>query len=687
MRSCLALLVGLLGCDAPAPPDGGAADAGVIAITVTPPAPAALPVLTPCPSGWREASLHGVTVCEPWTADAAPTCAATERAVPGRGCVEVAPCPTGEWPDDAPLDALYVAMGGTGTGTREAPLGEVGAAMGVAAVEGRVVVIGEGVFEIASRVAGVPEVRGLCPARTRLVTAPDAPAAGLRVVLGSFVLRGVHVSGPGIPIEIDPGASATLEGVVVEGTNGAVQVGIDGTLEVRDSRLVSGGRAPSIIGLPRAVLTVVGSELRGAEVAIQGAREPGDPTDPTLLSIEGSSILDTQVALLGALSGTVRASAIERVASAGLFPSGASVRIEDSRLRAAHHGTAGVVAVLDASAQLVRVTLSDFICDNALTSLADGGTPPLIAIEDVVVDGGRGTVGYVGTGAEMRWARVLVGGLEGTGMFAGGRATITDLRMVSPRAVAAGLGHGVVATDLGAVTVERAALEVLSGALLADGTGTLTATDVAVRGGGGIAAQCTTATCDGESIALRATRLSLAHLDRGGVAAVRRQVWLEEVSVDDVVAPADFAFGLGATSGGRIEGSDVSLHAVAGVGAFAIESGTLSLTGLEIVDTFGVGCEGCTEVLLGDGIACHTGGVLALHGFVSRGSHRAGLAITSDCGAPTFENGTLVSNGIGVLVDGPVEDPSSYEGLTLVGNAVDVLPGELSLTPADFGLD
>ncbi|MBW2262786.1 MAG: hypothetical protein JRG91_12495, partial [Deltaproteobacteria bacterium] len=61
---------------------------------VAPAEPAALPVLTPCPDGWREVVDEGtgVVVCDPWPEAGAGDCADDESHLPGEpGCTRVGP--------------------------------------------------------------------------------------------------------------------------------------------------------------------------------------------------------------------------------------------------------------------------------------------------------------------------------------------------------------------------------------------------------------------------------------------------------------------------------------------------------------------------------------------------------------------------------------------------------------------
>src|SRR5688572_28924697 len=106
-----------------------------------PPAPPSagvdLPVLTPCPAGWREvpAGDDGVVTCDPWPEGGMPECPPGEAWLPGdTRCTAIGrACPAGDFPDDLPGPVLYVLPGAIGgDGSRAAPFGTIVEALAVA---------------------------------------------------------------------------------------------------------------------------------------------------------------------------------------------------------------------------------------------------------------------------------------------------------------------------------------------------------------------------------------------------------------------------------------------------------------------------------------------------------------------------------------------------------------------------
>ena len=138
-------------------------------------------------------------------------------------------CPTGTWPDDV-TDAWFVAAGGTGTGTREAPFGSLSAAVAVAQ-DGDTVVIGAGSFDTAAVVIERDlTIRGLCPTKTVLTRSDAAPGDAILLPQGANLsLRGLriaHSDAMGIDAR---GGALNLEGVVIDdvGANGINATGTD----------------------------------------------------------------------------------------------------------------------------------------------------------------------------------------------------------------------------------------------------------------------------------------------------------------------------------------------------------------------------------------------------------------------------------------------------------------------------
>ncbi|MBL8949464.1 MAG: DUF1565 domain-containing protein [Myxococcaceae bacterium] len=192
------------------------------------PAPAELPRLTPCSTGWAEraeAVPTGPKTCDPWPSGSAATCAAGEAHFPGEaGCVRLGPaCPSGDQPEGLPATGVrYVRAGALGgTGTSASPFGTITAAL-TGAPAGTIVAIGKGTYDEAVRVPAQVTLWGACAAET--VISPSTPDViiGAVVALGPGVeVKNLTLSGarPGVVVGVG-GASANVEDVAMVNVTG-----------------------------------------------------------------------------------------------------------------------------------------------------------------------------------------------------------------------------------------------------------------------------------------------------------------------------------------------------------------------------------------------------------------------------------------------------------------------------------
>ncbi len=213
-----------------------------------PPAMAELPDLRPCLPGWAETTTASdVHVCAPFGGVPRRTCEGATMQVPSSSeCDPVGPpCPSGAFPDDAPIDALFVQAGAaSGGGTRTAPFATIGEAIAVASA-GDVVVVGKGEYQENVLIERAIELRGACAAETRIIGQGEEPAISIEgastdpVVLRSLLLSsttGFVIRARDVPLE--------LEGVVVDANTATVYAD---TLQARDV-LVRGGELGSSVG-------------------------------------------------------------------------------------------------------------------------------------------------------------------------------------------------------------------------------------------------------------------------------------------------------------------------------------------------------------------------------------------------------------------------------------------------------
>ena len=129
----------------------GAAQARPASGPPAPPAPAVLPVLTPCPSGWAEVGAEPI-VCEPWPGGPSAACAVDEARFVGEpGCTRVgSACGADDWAADLPAGRpiLYVRAGTApgGDGSRARPFSSIWAA----ASPGTLIALSKGTHDLAA---------------------------------------------------------------------------------------------------------------------------------------------------------------------------------------------------------------------------------------------------------------------------------------------------------------------------------------------------------------------------------------------------------------------------------------------------------------------------------------------------------------------------------------------------------
>ncbi len=345
-RAALALLLlAACGDDARSDADGGTDDD---AATPAAPAEAALPMMTPCPEGWREVSAGSATVCEPWPEGGRTRCPSTEALLPG-GCAPLPECPAGDFAEGVSTlgtDVRFVLDGSSGDGSEGNPYGTIAQAL-AGATPNTVIALGKGNYiERVGLPAGVALV-GAC-ARETFLRSDEAAVTGRDAVLAT---NGADVTVRGLTVQSGTLAgvrvvrSATLEDVVIEGTQTAGLIAdpgstIDGTrVVVRGTRVAGPFAVGAALGMDATVTLSRASftENVGAGISALGAT----------VSLEDTVIADNGYdqpfdALLGrgieALDGTQltgRRCVIEDARSRALFVEGAGtvVRFERSLFR------------------------------------------------------------------------------------------------------------------------------------------------------------------------------------------------------------------------------------------------------------------------------------------------------------------------------------------------------------------
>lgn len=483
-----------------------------------------LPVLTPCPEGWRAVDGEPVT-CDAWPETGREECGPGEAHFPGTaGCAPVgAPCPEGEFPSDLPdgVPTLFVnddAPSNGANGTRTAPYPTIGEAMSRAR-QGTTIAIAKGTYEEGVRMRNGVTLWGACARETRIenrrvaangsVVLVEEAGAVLRNLSLGGVHRGLVVTGPRGNVE--------AHGVAVEG---AWLGGIN---------LYPGGR------------------LTGDHLVVRD-------------TVVGENIFGYGIALTENSSAVIHHVVVERATSMAVAVLGAELVLEDAALtdsraqpRNGRLG-GGLEAIGGADVTLRRVVIADnrdlgiYLHEPGTRLLVEDSIIGNTASRTLDAGGGNGVWLVEGTSATLR--RSLIADSHEVAVLASDADTAISLEDVVIRDTAArgdGWGGSALAVQDGAtanatrVLTER---NVSTGVSVTDGS-VLHLSDLIIRAtqsqpsdgkfGTGLQIQGN-ATVEG-------ARLLIADCAQAGVTAIASMVALTDVEVSDVLERACAASG------------------------------------------------------------------------------------------------------------------------------------------------
>jgi hypothetical protein len=636
-RSSALLLFALLSLVAACGDDGASApDAGIVFDAGFVVAPAALPVLTPCPAGWREvppASVGAPATCEPYGEVGPETCARGSAHFPGTaGCAHLGPaCPVGDYAEDLPVDreVRYVRPSAdlAGVGTLARPYGTLAQAAS-AAPAGAVLALAKGTYREA--VAFPPKdltLIGACVEET-ILEAP-VPATDVAIVgggSGRVEFRRVTFTGASPAVTAIDTAVFDLEDVLVERASFVALYALLGgqitgrRVVITDTQLVGGyGRAiyaeqGGVVSLTSAVLSAhheMGAMAidPGSRVTLEDTRITG--TRPNLEGLYGRALDVEEGATL-----TLTRSLLDDNADYGVFCGAAGavatltdVVIRDMQLDAHGEFGRGLHAQGGGAIRASRV-LVDGAHEVGIHATAPANPPgDALALDDVVIrDVGPNSTDFQGgRGLQAQWGasitahRLYVSDTAELGVLIatdGTSAVLEDVTVADMRGSATRrLGQGISAIELARLTLRRAhvahALDI--GVMIAGGA-QLTAEDLTVeqieseldRGEGGIGLYARGAVID-------ATRTLVRDVRQLGVAADGAGARLTATSlVVDGVRDAACAqttcsdhpsgIGLGAYVAGaelRVTGFSIAHCALVGV---QLAGGVADLAGGRIAD-------------------------------------------------------------------------------------------------------
>lgn len=470
----------------PEPPRIAWIDAGAGEEPVPDFAPAALPVLTPCPRGWREVRDGEATVCDPWPASGRASCPADQAHFPGEpACRRVgSACTFDGWPDPALLgvpesEVTFVRAGAAGApdGTRAAPYPTIGAALAAAAGP-RIIAVGAGRYDEQLTLSRGVLIRGAC-ARDTVVTAP-APSEDtgtLAVTATGVAVYDVTIAGDRPGVTVSATGEIDLEGVIVDGA-GRVGLRVEGGMlrgrdvVVRGTRARPGaGGGGRSIEVAAGVATVGPAVLEGGTggIVANGATASAAGVDVAIVDPSGGGGDGGRGvwAQLGAGvrldRSVIRGGRLEAVSATG----GSRVVLDDVVI----HDTADGHAVSAASGSTVALTRVWTRGSVRHGVRAEDDTSELllddVVVEDVVPDSfARDGDGVAATdGGDVRAMRVLITGTSHAGARANGPGStlaIQDLTVLDTagRTNPDGLyGGAVTGRASGSLTLERVRIE------------------------------------------------------------------------------------------------------------------------------------------------------------------------------------------------------------------------------------
>ncbi len=198
----------------PPPLDG--ANAAVVPDRPEEPAPAALPMLLPCMTGWAQrTSPEGVDYCDPYPRGVL-DCDGDTMQLPGSDrCEPVgAACPSGDFPASLPVDrpVVYVHAGSSGDGTRSRPFGTIAQAVATAP-EGATIAIAKGSYVETIVLDRSLDLAGACAAETILGGAATSDPAIAISGAHTVSLRDLQLgAADSHGVEVRDGATLTVDG-------------------------------------------------------------------------------------------------------------------------------------------------------------------------------------------------------------------------------------------------------------------------------------------------------------------------------------------------------------------------------------------------------------------------------------------------------------------------------------------
>jgi len=523
------------------------------AMPTLPELPAASPELPDwgaCPAGWSAAMAGVAAYCEPWAADARPSCTGTEGAFPGEGgCVAIDTCPSGDWSDALPAgrSVIYVRRGASGSGTRASPYGTIGAALAAAGASD-VVAVAAGTYVERLDIPADVAVIGKCAAQTRI----ESPGSEERGVVATS------------------GSGAALSHLTVAGTR-ALDLGTDLRLEaVRAEGELAG-------------IVARGGIIDGQNVVVTAS------AGPCAGAVDGGTLDLSRADFVACSDGGV--------VSDG---AGSLLRLTDSAVRelvATPMDGRAVIGQRGASIELTRVVLERAHLAGMTLSGGATATFDTVVLRDVestpAGDLGGGVL-LIGAAIDGQKLAIVDTRSRAVAAETGGNSIDLDdliIHRVRPQAVPEREGTGIGMTQDGTVTLNRTFIGEthMAGIWTAFGP-TVTATDLTIhdvevdiwRGTMGMGIAINT----GSTLTLE--RADIRRVRSGGILAFEEGALLTatDLTIEGVTPDTrgDYAVGIQIQQGSSTVLSRVRIEDAQEIGISAIEHGQMTLSDITIVD-------------------------------------------------------------------------------------------------------
>ncbi len=718
MRSALVVALMLaVACgddDEPTPmhPDAGTDGEPERPLRPTPPDPTALPVFTPCPTGWKEheETTTGAILCEPFE-DGEPECE-LGAPIPGVGCRAFASCPGGEFADGLPgSGVLFVDdVASSGDGTRSAPFASIAEALRApSATTARTIALGKGHFVEDVVLGSGTTLIGACAEETILSSSSPSNESGVVRTTGRNVeVRSLSIVGaPRVGVWLQDRATASLHDVRIAGVGPAgIFVGAFAELDA-EGVMIDEVAASDRMLLGAGIFVNVGAAAMLREVGIRGATSAGIAATGRETSVVGQrvSVVGTRApsfarelfgvaatARFGAAA-TFTESYFARNEGIALDCYGSELTVESSLIRDTAFDVTGAGAVAigafeGAAVRVSRVRVDGhqlfgmMVRDENTTAVLEhvalqrGGPSPDPEQQSIAVGAGRG--------AALDASNLLV--VDGEGIAVqiemGASGIVRDLTV---REMARG---GVAVRDSGA-TLERAdiaASGVIGIGVQGEGA-TLDATDVHIDG---IAADPVHGTGRGLDVRNGATA-RFARFDVGGTEEVGAIVAAANLEVDDLhVHDVLAGRGLEVQPGAGVVARRLAILRAHQVGLlFGGEASFADLEEVRVEETQPFD----DDLTGGTGIHAQDGGELTLRSALVRGAYLAGI-LARDAPTQVMLEDVEVRDIVGAACDAPCRDADlaigigAYAGATMIATRFGVESSALcGLQIADAMMD